>query len=1292
MSIAPPSDWETQNPNTAALLRKWGSPIPQSAKTKPQPVTAAPVAEPMATQTTPAMEAGIRTRETIGKALAPIAASPTMQFTQGFGEGLVHFAKGTFDVAKMVATPGRAAEFLTGLASGAYQTLRNLDVSTLPASARPIIQSAIKAFEENPSRSAGRLVSEALLLVAPGKMLGAAKSLAKMGRTGEAAAPVARAAEAVSPMARVAAQVAPVIEEAAPAAPALAKPRLAPLIEKAQAEEAALRGARTQATLKAREVRARVPAPVAPVTEPAATVPVVGETLPPAARTTEAQVAAAPVSRPVSLPPVEVPPAVAAQSTPVVPATKVSVAKRGTMVTGEGINPVTGETLPPVRSAEAQAARRPAPVREPQPDIGANLVKRLEGVGLSTDEAMSLVQRGETKEIMRLLTQRQKRLPVAEPPEPVQAAPVAPEVAPAAPAQVTTAPPAAAIPEAPTLEVPLPARQVPPATTAEVAAAEQAAGAVQRQKEFLKTRLTKLRAGEVSQPVPVVPEAAPAIKIAEGQAERLPGQGVQLQPIESSQFEAAGYSPQTRELVVKYKREPFPRTLSNVTQEEADRFFAAESKGKVFNEMFRGRPQYRPGGTDMDLKKAQDTVEGMIYNGARDADIAKGMSAKLRAIGIESPSQFIAQVRQARGVPEDIEQFARKAQAWKLAQKRAVSEAPATELAPLDPREIAIQREVTKAAGGPDFVPPEIRGGADVKRLYGHLSPIEMGNRIAPELGDSLMRIDTIKEQAVAPAFMRLAKAGWKRMTPEQDRNVFETILGRAQPTSPVAAAAMQEIRDIQGKLGDQSVSLFMRLSKGIDPWRVDKFTARQIANMWVKQGLPGEQAMRSAEALKKLVSEGRGTGKFFRSGNFLIPPYEIMRPMQQVVPTFLERAAQQFGIKQLYGSTPVFERVLAMTAGKHPDAELFMQVVDQWLGKGAPVDQIARQVRDVGRLANAVAVTVLSPVTSVKQLSQIAFSAMNLPARDMVVGIGKMFTTEGWRGARAQAAMLTEARELSGSLLSQLDDATKVGRVAEWVSEKVAGPIIKITGISTVDNFARGVAYWARKSELTRLAKVYKTNPGAARRLMKAGVNLEAPSLAEEINMSAKEFADVYNLRSNILHSPAYLSQPYFQTARGLQMFAINMTKLLYREVLYPTMRPENFNAFLEQMMRNARLAGYGTMVGALVNRTERAMKMHEQPHGPLAELLGAIASIGALGVFDRTLNGLVDKDGNVIPLEQWPKNIAKQIESIGTNLVSGAGPVIISGMPRKLLSKPASLIPGIGGLVQSWIDAGNR
>lgn len=1170
MSSVPPFDWEQQYPNTAALLKTWGvsAPVKKPAGVAKAAPAAAFVPEPKVTQTTPAGELGIRIHETVKKA---VTENPMAEFTAGFGEGLWTFAKSVPALAGMaakglwlgVSDPATATKALGSLASEAYQALRGVDTSTLPASARPIVVSALKSFEESPSRASGRLVSEALLLVAPGKMMGAAKSMMKalptVGRGARAAAPVI--AEAAAPLA----------EAAAPAAARGSQMQV--VVEKAAAEEAASRKAVSAALKPVGKTKL--------LTKPGK--PVLKLKVPESAQQ--------PAPPPPSIAPAPAAPAPA---------------------------------LAPVAAAPAQA-----------PGVEEALVQRLIATGLTREESMVLITRN-PKEIQRRLQQAAmkarvtKKAPAAETvAEPVQAAPGAPDVVPTAAAQPSIAPAAALVPELPVvaapLKVPRPKKAKVQLAPADVTAADAAAEAVKTaEKAALRERLiAKARAKK----------AALAGSVAEVAPATIP--------------------------------EP--------------------------------------------LMKVANTVEELIYGGTTEKNIIKGMRQKLKALGVASPSEFIAQVRQVREIPSDLGAFVEKAGAFRAARRKAVTEAPAVEIAPLAPEELAAHRAATAEAGGKDFMPdPDtmglggIGGAAEVKRLKMWHSLEEMGERIFRGFGDSLVRIRTIKEGIFAPIKTRLSNVGFRNLNPRgvEDRNMYEAFLGREAPKTQVVAQAIQEVRDMQARLGQGGVGDFFRvLRSAIDPGKVESMTAPQIANLWVKRiptsgmGVSASDAMKAAEQLKKMVEAGQGTSAFFRSGNFLFPPYEIMRPMKHAIPLYLERGAMKAGINGVFGSEAVMRRSISMTAGKHPDHRYFEQMMDQFLGYGRPVSETVRQMRDIGRLANAVAVTVLTPITAVKQLSQTAFSAMNLPLRDAIAGFGKMMTVEGWRGARAQGALLTEARELTGTLLGELDDATRIGRWAEVVSERVAAPVVHYTGIEAVDNLARGFAYWARKSELDRLLKAAKAgNLGAERRLIKAGVNLQAPSLSDEIKMVSKEFADKFNLRSDVLSSPALLSQPEYQMMRGLQMFAVNMTKLLYKEIIHPTIRPESFNAFLEQMLKNARLAGYGTLVGVVVNRTENFIKGREQPQNIAAELAGALAALGALGVWDRALNGLVDKNGNLLPLEEWPLNLLKQSEKIVTSFGTGAGPSIIAGMPRKFFTKPVSLLPGIGSILQSWIDKSNE
>ena len=451
--------------------------------------------------------------------------------------------------------------------------------------------------------------------------------------------------------------------------------------------------------------------------------------------------------------------------------------------------------------------------------------------------------------------------------------------------------------------------------------------------------------------------------------------------------------------------------------------------------------------------------------------------------------------------------------------------------------------------------------------------------------------------------------------------------------------------------------------------------------------------AVKTANRLKELAGRGR-LYEYFEDASRLVPPYEVLRPMKLVLASYLESGSLQVGVRRILGSEDVLYRAARMFES-HPDYELFVNQLDRFLGKWEPINAVVRYQRDWGRLMNAVAMSVLSPGTAAAQLSQTVFAAMKLPARDMASGLMKMMNPwgSGWRESKFVGATLTDSRELTGILFREIEDSMKVGRLADWVSAKVAPIAVKGTGVSAVDNFARGFSYLGRKSELTRLLEAHLAgNAGATRRLIKAGFDRDLlvadgaarESLMQEVKYLSKEFADKYNLRSDVLSSPAYLSEPSLQVMRGLNMFAVNMTKLFYKEFIRPG-TVKNMEGLLDYVTMLSRAAGYGTVVGILVNRFRNALYGRPQPQDFWAEGFGALGAIGALGVFDRMLDIFTDRDGNFVGWENLPVRAAAAAGKMLVSLSGGAGPVIAG---RHLMSlakgKPLEVVPGYGRILQ--------
>ena len=65
----------------------------------------------------------------------------------------------------------------------------------------------------------------------------------------------------------------------------------------------------------------------------------------------------------------------------------------------------------------------------------------------------------------------------------------------------------------------------------------------------------------------------------------LKGRYIDRSPLESAAFKSAGYHPETQTLALEFKGSI--HHLADVSQEEADAFLAAESKGKHYHQYLR---------------------------------------------------------------------------------------------------------------------------------------------------------------------------------------------------------------------------------------------------------------------------------------------------------------------------------------------------------------------------------------------------------------------------------------------------------------------------------------------------------------------------------------------------------------------------------------------------------------------------------------------------------------------------------------------------------------------------------
>lgn len=1221
----------------ADFYAKWGI-VPGSAE---QAVPEAP-AQP----TAPSRPLGGGLRGMLKTAGTVAVESPLLGPAAGFGVGLYNVGKGLLGLAPLAVSglltglkdPALAAKAVGNLAVDAYNSLVNVDPSKMSPAAGAHVRAAIASFEKNPGFESGKMIAEALSLVAPGKTLAMLKTVAKALPTASltglrvagAGAQVARAAEEVP---GAAALLDKIFGETAPAAPAVvARP-----VSRRAAAQAAL-AKMVEEPVKAMPAEVSVGPTGQAVTRTLPEIAAAQRTVRAGAVAQERMVAPRPTQK--------ITPSVA-PAPPVAP---------------EAASPAAVVQVMPQAVAPA-----PTPVKIPVKVsvVEEPLVKRLMGTGLSREESLTIIQK-DPREVQRILSRAAAKGAAVVPevpartaqgaPEPLQAAPVVspaavPSAAPA-PATEPTAPmpevPAAApsairrrallLPDEPVapIKIPLPAR------VAETPV--QAGASVPPGSPEAKAIIAKVRAGMAKKPLPVVPERPAAVKIVSGVPERIPGQGILMQPAESGTIESWGYRQETGELAVKLKRETMTRVYS-VDQATADQFAAAPSKGKAYNELLRGQPSAILASPDAELKKLADAVEGHLARGASDVEIAQGIAPKARELGFK-PKEFITQVRQSRGIPEEPEEFVAWGKKYRQARAAVVAEAPAT------------KGEFIKTVVEPEPVVAKVPEGFQVENLKPEASFVE----------------DSIKSVEGGSEFMRTG-AGWTKNYPE--------MLDKIQP-----GFGERWVR--AGTIADRFMAGAAKVLKEV---RFNKLTAAEdaaVADHLLEDGTRTAALTPRARVVVDLVEKAAAARGVTAAEDLAAVMKDAAErlPMKKLIPFYLPRVAAERGLASEFGSADDLIEMLSTTP--HPDGKRVLEGVRRFLGTDY-VSYTERAAQQVGSLANAVSAGwFLKYTTTIKHVGQVVPAAAKTPILSMARGLAEALTPAGRAEAELSGALLRNMRELMGTELRSMSEVGLGGRAAD-ILRTVAGVEVGLTGIGKLVNFIKKWVYLAKNDELTRLVAAADSGSlraqGALRRM---GVDMAAENMGEEIQFVAKEFTDRMTLRSDIINTPAMMTTPFMQFARGLQMYAINTTKMIYKEFINPTLSPraiivkEGVGAYLDQLVADAKLLGYGAAVGTLVAETEAFLKNKVRPQDTAMRLAEAWTYIGTFGVMRTMLNGIVDQQGRTIEAGKWPAYLARNWGFMVGGLTSGSGLQLIGEIPTMMTSPHRiKYVPLIGDIL---------
>lgn len=600
-----------------------------------------------------------------------------------------------------------------------------------------------------------------------------------------------------------------------------------------------------------------------------------------------------------------------------------------------------------------------------------------------------------------------------------------------------------------------------------------------------------------------------------------------------------------------------------------------------------------------------------------------------------------------------------------------------------------------------------------VERVNITNSPAETAGKVlGTDWEGALIRARTLGDRLKGETWQELQQLGIMKLTDAEDLALRALLEGKAAPVASLTprvraigaafrkmatkhadifTTAKQEIWDPQTKTRVPFQRVLNYAPRVLDFQKLEKIPKAQlIADLQAANpGVAGPNIVQFAGALKGIVAGSpklamvkqvqRGLGPMhLKTRGTLDLPASIQHSMKESIPRYLDDASRELGaIGSLGPNDTRFLRALGKSA--HPDKDAMLEAYKKVRRWSAPVGA-EKQFSDLGRLSNNVAATMFLKVsTAVKQLSQTVPTWAKTPTRDMAHGYLKMFTQQGKMEAERAGAFTNDLANAAYGAISGRAGPGKLGKAIQLTS-KSAEFVVKKTGTQAVDRFVRGVAYFAKKHELERMAR-----SGTSRSQL--GISFRgAGSVTEAIEMAAKEFADKVNLRTDVLSSPTLTSAPTLQFVRGLNMFAIQQSKMLYKEFIKPTLNPSFTRKYLEQLGADAKMVIGGEIVGEVINDTIAALTNKKRPQNVTRRLAENMAVIGTLGVLSPLTMGLFTEEDKSGP--QMARTLSRNVEESASGIITGAGPaaltlpiVAATGGDAKKATRAA--IPVIGDIV---------
>lgn len=448
--------------------------------------------------------------------------------------------------------------------------------------------------------------------------------------------------------------------------------------------------------------------------------------------------------------------------------------------------------------------------------------------------------------------------------------------------------------------------------------------------------------------------------------------------------------------------------------------------------------------------------------------------------------------------------------------------------------------------------------------------------------------------------------------------------------------------------------------------------TINELVDGYIAQAKGQPIPKHVSDDVSRLIRGGEPSSAFLHERRFSLPS-ELLADLADVFPRYIEDTAREFAIAKVAGPRgKLFEDAIqqAKRSG-NKDVQLAMQQWDD-LTRRNVVDQASQ---DVGRgsriLGNLATAMFLGPTTAVKQLSQTAMAAAELPIRSFVKGVGKALTKEGWRDAKQFGATIDavwQDMQMQKRFGEALHPAAGIGEKIEHGTQRLASAVVKTSGVTFMDSFGRVLAYNGALDDFTRAMQQAKQGNQKAIDYL-ATRRLTIKSDMDAIKTAASRVSDEINLRADPSTVPVFLYKPGFQSAmRHLNSFNYAMTNKLLRNYVTPLGRAVakgDVNAVGSELLKISKFAAAMGIGGEIIGDTVR------QIQGRRTDRPG-----GAPEDFARDLI-----DGKV-PMKVFRNRVLTNMADAGTfgflQVVKES--MLATGGPREAAGRMANTVVGAG------------